>query len=1095
LQANTNVNTATLSVTGTTFTTGLQANTNVNTATLSVTGTSFTNNLQANTNVNTATLSVTGTSFTNNLQANTNITTGTISASGVGRLTTVQANTNVNTATLSVTGTSFTNTLQANTNISTGSLAVSGIGSLSTVQANTNVNTATLSVTGTSFTNTLQANTTINTPKLVIGPSGTIDANSSATSYFNNVQTLGQLSVGGNFVITGTTVYTTNTFTLNAGSSSGQLSYFNVNRGSSGANASIRWNEAIQNWDMLDVTSSNYYRILTNQYLSDSTTTANSTLVATSAAVNSLQGALNSANSYLTANVSTLNTTINSTNTWLQSFARNATNIDSGTLNAARLPLTNANPGTYGGSAQVPILTVDNTGRITGIANTAVAGVSSYSYNPANNTFTLATSAGTVYNSTINQVADFTVTGNLVVNGATTTVNTSTIQTKDSLIKLANGNAADSLDLGFYGQYNSTGTKYAGLIRQAAGNFYLLQGLTTDPTANSVTFTTANRATLNANLTGGTVSGLSSLIAIADGGTNNNTFGNGQQVVFADSKITTRANTITNVYGLLSSSNTITGLTYNSYGELISYTTNPIAITSSQVSGLVTSATTDTTNASNITSGTLPNARLVSVPNSALANSTISGVALGSSLFSLTGSTAGIGLSGSVSYNGSSAQTFTITSNASSSNGSSTLVSRDINGNFNANTISANVTGNITGNAGTVTNGVYTNGLYTDPTWLTINFSKISAKPTTLSGYGITDAVTSTTGTALQNSVTAAYNRANTSANSFIGTSGSAIPTNGSISLTSTNGVTITGSSNTVTINTAQDISSTASPTFNSPSFTGTPLSTTAATGTSNTMIATTAFVSNTVNSGITFTHSITGNAGTVTNGVYTNGSYNNPDWIIGIANTKIVGTITSSQIANITSGQVTTALGFTPYNSTNPNGYISGITSGQVTTALGFTPYNSTNPNGYITSSGTATAFSSTTLNSQFNSIGVGTAASTTAGEIRATNNITAYYSSDKKFKENITDIDNAVEIVSHIGGKLFDWTDEYINTHGGEDGYFIRKSDFGVIAQDVQAVFPRAVRVKSDDSLAVDYEKLCALAFAAIRELKAEIDALKGI
>jgi hypothetical protein len=260
-------------------------------------------------------------------------------------------------------------------------------------------------------------------------------------------------------------------------------------------------------------------------------------------------------------------------------------------------------------------------------------------------------------------------------------------------------------------------------------------------------------------------------------------------------------------------------------------------------------------------------------------------------------------------------------------------------------------------------------------------------------------------------------------------------------------------------------------------------------------MIATTAFVSNTVNSGITFTHSITGNAGTVTNGVYTNGSYNNPDWIIGIANTKIVGTITSSQIANITSGQVTTALGFTPYNSTNPNGYISGITSGQVTTALGFTPYNSTNPNGYITSSGTATAFSSTTLNSQFNSIGVGTAASTTAGEIRATNNITAYYSSDKKFKENITDIDNAVEIVSHIGGKLFDWTDEYINTHGGEDGYFIRKSDFGVIAQDVQAVFPRAVRVKSDDSLAVDYEKLCALAFAAIRELKAEIDALKGI
>lgn len=46
----------------------------------------------------------------------------------------------------------------------------------------------------------------------------------------------------------------------------------------------------------------------------------------------------------------------------------------------------------------------------------------------------------------------------------------------------------------------------------------------------------------------------------------------------------------------------------------------------------------------------------------------------------------------------------------------------------------------------------------------------------------------------------------------------------------------------------------------------------------------------------------------------------------------------------------VVSALGFTPYNATNPSGYISGITSGMVTTALGFTPYNSTNPSGYIT-------------------------------------------------------------------------------------------------------------------------------------------------
>lgn len=65
-----------------------------------------------------------------------------------------------------------------------------------------------------------------------------------------------------------------------------------------------------------------------------------------------------------------------------------------------------------------------------------------------------------------------------------------------------------------------------------------------------------------------------------------------------------------------------------------------------------------------------------------------------------------------------------------------------------------------------------------------------------------------------------------------------------------------------------------------------------------------------------------------------------------------------SGYITGITSSNVTTALGYTPYNSTNPSGYITGITSGNVTTALGFTPYNATNPNGYITSSGNISGY-----------------------------------------------------------------------------------------------------------------------------------------
>jgi hypothetical protein len=140
---------------------------------------------------------------------------------------------------------------------------------------------------------------------------------------------------------------------------------------------------------------------------------------------------------------------------------------------------------------------------------------------------------------------------------------------------------------------------------------------------------------------------------------------------------------------------------------------------------------------------------------------------------------------------------------------------------------------------------------------------------------------------------------------------------------------------------------------------------------------------------------------------------------------------------------------------------------------------------------------FASTSVmnNVQITTLGVGTAASGTTGEIRATNNVTAYYSSDIKFKENVREIPNALEIVEGIGGKLFDWKDEYIEEHGGEDGYFIQKNDFGVIAQDVLEHFPVAVRTRPDGSLAVDYEKLSALAFAAVVSLSNRVKSLEAL
>lgn len=132
------------------------------------------------------------------------------------------------------------------------------------------------------------------------------------------------------------------------------------------------------------------------------------------------------------------------------------------------------------------------------------------------------------------------------------------------------------------------------------------------------------------------------------------------------------------------------------------------------------------------------------------------------------------------------------------------------------------------------------------------------------------------------------------------------------------------------------------------------------------------------------------------------------------------------------------------------------------------------------------------TTSNVTFGTITGTTILATT--ELRSSAQVVAYYASDRKLKENIIDIPDALAKVIHIGGQLYDWTDNYIQQHGGEDGYFIQKSDFGVIAQKVEEVFSVAIRTREDGTLAVDYQKLCALAFAAIRELNTEVELLKN-
>jgi hypothetical protein len=117
---------------------------------------------------------------------------------------------------------------------------------------------------------------------------------------------------------------------------------------------------------------------------------------------------------------------------------------------------------------------------------------------------------------------DVTIAGNLTVNGTTTTVNTSTLSVEDPLIKLANSNSgADSVDIGFYGLYDTSGSQdlYAGLFRDAndSGKFKLFKDLQAEPTTTVNTSGTGYAVgTLVSNLEGNITSTLTSDLNFAD---------------------------------------------------------------------------------------------------------------------------------------------------------------------------------------------------------------------------------------------------------------------------------------------------------------------------------------------------------------------------------------------------------------------------------------------------------------------------------------------------------------------------------------------------------------------------------------------------
>ena len=460
-------------------------------------------------------------------------------------------------------------------------------------------------------------------------------------------------------------------------------------------------------------------------------------------------------------------------------------------------------------------------------------------------------------------------------------------------------------------------------------------------------------------------------------------------------------------------------------------------------------------NASNVTSGTLDNAR-TTASDSNSASTIVSRDANGSfgaNIVTATFSGNGATLSAINASNISSGTIDNSRTTAASANGASTIVQRDSGGSFDANLVNAV---SLSGNAATVTG---------------INASNIASG--TIDNARTTAATANGASTIVLRDAGGAFAAGAITGTSFSGDGSALTAINASAITTGTldNARTTAASANGASTIVLRD----ANGDFAADAITA------------NFFIGDGSNVSAINGSNVT--------TGTVANARTTAATANGASTIVlrGTSGEFSAGIITADgsglsaiNASNVSSGTIANAR-TTAASANGASTIVARDTNGSFTANVGT----------FTTVAGTLSTAAQTNItsvgslgNTQINSLGVGTAASGTAGEIRATNNITAFYS-DERLKTKTGDIENALDKVCQIETMLY-----HANEIAVTLGYDASIPEVGVTAQSVQKVQPEiVVPAPIDDKyLTVRYEKLVPLLIEAIKELKAEVDALKG-
>jgi hypothetical protein len=685
------------------------------------------------------------------------------------------------------------------------------------------------------------------------------------------------------------------------------------------------------------------------------------------------------------------------------------------------------------------------------------------------------------------------IKGDLQIDGTTTTINSTTLTIDDKNIVLGSGAvndaAADGSGITIESgngnktfQFEDTGDNLGSSenLNVASGKVYKVNN------TSVLSATTLGSGVINSSLTS-----VGTLTNLNVGNVNSSGIITATTFVGALTGTATSTTNIPNLTGDITSVNKATTLatvnsnvgTFGSGGAIPSITVN--------AKGLITGVTTTAVNPAN--DGTL------------------------------TLAVSGTGLSGSASFtaNQSGSSSFTVTSNATSANTVSTIVARDGSGNFSAGTITASLTGtatsttnipNLTG-AITSVNKTTSLGSFTSANLATaltdetgsgaLVFATSPTLVTPVLGTPSSGTLTNCTSlpiTGITSSTTIGLGVGSIELGHASDTTISRVSA-GRIAVEGVNVVT-TSSTDTLTNKTLT------SPTLTTPvlgtpssgtltSCTGLPIvagttgtlsvarggtGATASTGTGNVVLATSPTLTTpllgTPTSGNlanctfpTLNQNTTGSAATLTTGrtiaitgdlTYTSGSFN------GSGNVTGTGTLATvnANVGTFGSG------GAIPSITVNAKGLITGVTTTAVTSGLTITNDTSTNASRFLTfTSATSGSISAANVSSTKLTFNPSTG-TLTATDINST--------SDINLKENIRPIENPLNKVLQLNGVEFDWKDN-------------QQSSIGVIAQEVEKVFPSLVKTAENKS--VNYNGLVGVLIEAVKEQQKQIEELKKL